>query len=166
MIHGVLMRKDQLPALKALEVLPSLFPMHTFYWGDWYAQIIGPDEAQEIAPIGTALRLGMRPTSHSDAPVALPNLMQVMWATVNRVSRSGKVIGPDERLAPIDALKSITLWSAYQNFEEQSKGSLEPGKLADMVILSENPITIDPMKINTIQVLETVKEGVTVYVRK
>ena len=166
MIHGVLMRKDQLPALKALEVLPSLFPMHTFYWGDWYAQIIGPDEAQEIAPIGTALRLGMRPTSHSDAPVALPNLMQVMWATVNRVSRSGKVIGPDERLAPIDALKSITLWSAYQNFEEQSKGSLEPGKLADMVILSENPIAIDPMKINTIQVLQTIKDGVTVYVRK
>ncbi len=165
MIHGVLMRKDQLPTLKSLQVMPSLFPMHTFYWGDWYGQIIGPEQAQQIAPIGSALRLGMSPTSHSDAPVALPNLMQVMWATVNRVSRSGKVIGPDERLTPIDALKSITLWSALQNFEEKTKGSIEVGKLADFAILDRNPITADPMTINKIQVMETIKEGRSVYRR-
>jgi hypothetical protein len=165
MIHGVLMRKGQLQTLKDLQVMPSLFPMHTFYWGDWYEQIIGAEQAQAIAPIGSALRLGMSPTSHSDAPVALPNLMQVMWATVNRVSRSGKVIGPDERLTPIDALKSITLWSALQNFEEKTKGSIEVGKLADFVILDRNPTTGDPMTINTIRVMETIKEGRSVYRR-
>jgi predicted amidohydrolase YtcJ len=165
MIHGVLMRKDQLPTLKSLQVMPSLFPMHTFYWGDWYGEIIGPERAQQIAPIGSALRLGMFPTSHSDAPVALPNLMQVMWATVNRVSRSGKVIGPDERLTPIDALKAITLWSAMQSFEDATKGSIEVGKLADFAVLDRNPITSDPATINTIKVMETIKEGTSVYKR-
>jgi predicted amidohydrolase YtcJ len=101
LIHGVLMRRDQLDTLKDLQVIASLFPMHTYYWGDLYSETVGPEWAQQIAPIGTALRKGMHVNSHSDSPVALPNLMQVMWATVNRTSRSGKVIGADERLTPI-----------------------------------------------------------------
>jgi len=84
---------------------------------------------------------------------------------VNRVSRSGKVMGPGERLTPLEALKAITLWGAYQHFEEDRKGSIEPGKLADLVVLSDNPLTIDPMTINTIQVLQTIKEGEAVYTR-
>ncbi len=166
LIHGQFLRKDQIPDLRELQIFPSLFPMHTFYWGDWYDQIIGPELAQQISPMRSALNAGMVATSHTDAPVALPNLMQVMWATVNRTSRSGKVMGADERITPIEALKAITLWGAYEHFEEKSKGSLEPGKLADMVILSDNPLTIDPKKINTIVVLETIKEGKTVYKRE
>jgi len=140
--------------------------MHTFYWGDWYDQIIGPELAQQISPIKTALNKGLHVNSHTDAPVALPNLMQVMWATVNRTSRSGKVMGADERLTPEEGLKAITIWPAYEIFEEKTKGSLEPGKLADMVVLSDNPLTIDPAKINTIVVMETIKEGKTVYNRE
>lgn len=166
LIHGQLLRKDQIPVLKELQIFPSLFPMHTFYWGDWYERIIGPAPAQQISPMRSVLDAGMIATSHTDAPVALPNLMQVMWATVNRTSRSGKVMGADQRITPIEALKAITLWGAYEHFEEKSKGSLEPGKLADMVILSDNPLTIDPTKINTIVVLETIKEGKTVYKRE
>jgi len=108
----------------------------------------------------------MHPTSHTDAPVALPNLMQVMSATVNRVSRSGKVMGPDERTTPLEALKAITLWGAEQHFEDKNKGSLEVGKLADLVILDRNPLTIDPMKIKDIKVVEAIKEGKTVYTAK
>jgi len=166
LIHGQFLRKDQIPVLKELQIFPSLFPMHTFYWGDWYEQIIGPELAQQISPMRSVLDAGMIATSHTDAPVALPNLMQVMWATVNRTSRSGKVMGPDERLTPSEALKGITLWGAYEHFEEKTKGSLEPGKLADLVILSDNPLTIDPVKINSIVVLETIKEGRTVYRRE
>ena len=166
LIHGQFLRKDQIPVLKDLQILPSLFPMHTFYWGDWYDQIVGSELAQQISPMRSVLSAGMLATSHTDAPVALPNLMQVMWATVNRTSRSGKVMGADERITSIEALKAITLWGAYEHFEEKSKGSLEPGKLADMVILSDNPLTIDPMKINMIVVLETIKEGKTVFKRK
>jgi predicted amidohydrolase YtcJ len=163
LIHGQFVRQDQLDALNDLQVIPSLFPMHTFYWGDWYDQIIGPELAQQISPMKSAIPRGMQPTSHTDAPVALPNLMQVMWATVNRVSRSGKVMGPDERVTPIEGLKAITLWGARQHFEDETKGSIEVGKLADLVILSENPLKIDPMEINKIRVLETIKEGKSIY---
>ena len=166
LIHGQFVRRgDQLDSLKQLQVITSLFPMHTFYWGDWYDQIIGPELARQISPIRTALDKGLKVTSHTDAPVALPNLMQVMWATVNRTSRSGKVMGADERLTPLEALKAVTIWGAYQFFEEDSKGSIEVGKLADFVILDKNPLTVDPATINQIVVLETIKEGNTVYTR-
>jgi hypothetical protein len=85
---------------------------------------------------------------------------------VNRTSRSGKVMGPGERLTPVEALKAITLWGAYQHFEEKTKGTLEVGKLADMVVLSDNPLTIEPPRINTIQVLKTIKDGRVVYARE
>jgi predicted amidohydrolase YtcJ len=143
-----------------------MFPMHTFYWGDWYTQIVGPEQAAQISPMRSILNTGLHATSHTDAPVALPNLMQVAWATVNRTSRSGEVIGPDERVTPTEAMKMITLWAAEQFGEQDSKGSLEPGKLADMVVLSDNPLTIDPAKINTIVVLETIKDGQSVYRRE
>ena len=165
LIHGQFVTRRQLEALHTLQVIPSLFPMHTFYWGDWYDRIIGPAQAQQISPMRTAIALGMQPTSHSDAPVALPNLLQVMWATVNRTSRSGKVVGPGERTTPLEALKSITLWSAYQHFEDKDKGSIEVGKLADFAVLSANPLAVDPATINTIKVTETIKEGKTVYKR-
>ena len=107
--------------------------------------------------------MGMMPTSHTDAPVALPNLLVVMWATVNRVSRSGVVIGGNERLTPYEALKTFTIWGARQHFEEKNKGSIKEGKLADLVILDQNPLKVDPMKIKDIKVTETIKEGKTVY---
>lgn len=163
LIHGQFIRKDQLDSLKEMKVILSLFPMHTFYWGDWYKIIIGDSLANKISPINTAWKMGMMPTSHTDAPVAFPNLMMVMWATVNRVSRSGIVIGAEERLPPYEALKAITTWSAYQHFEENTKGTLTVGKLGDLVILSDNPLKIDPMKIKDIVVLETIKEGKSIY---
>lgn len=166
LIHGQFVRQDQLDSIQELGVIPSLFPMHTFYWGDWYDQIIGPELAQQISPMRSALDRGMITTSHTDAPVALPNLLQVMHATVNRTSRSGKVMGPQERLTPLEALKAVTLWGAYSHFEEDRKGSIEVGKLADLVILSDNPLTVDPKQINQIRVLETIKEGRTVYREK
>lgn len=165
LIHGQFIRPDQVLKLKPLGVFPSMFPMHTFYWGDWYTQIVGPEQAQRISPMRAILNTGLHATSHSDAPVALPNLMQVAWATVNRTSRSDVVIGPDERVTPLEAMKMITLWGAEQFGEASSKGSLEPGKRADMVILSDNPLTIDPMRLNAVVVLETIKDGRTVFTR-
>lgn len=166
LIHGQFIRPDQVQALKGLGIFPSMFPMHTFYWGDWYKQIVGPEQAAQISPMRSILDTGLHATSHTDAPVALPNLMQVAWATVNRTSRSGDVIGPDERVTPSEAMRMITLWGAEQFGEQDSKGSLELGKRADMVVLSDNPLTIDPMKINTIVVLETIKDGQSVYKRR
>lgn len=166
LIHGQFIRQDQLDACQELKIFPSLFPMHTFYWGDWYEQIIGPELAHQISPMQSVLKRGMMCTSHTDAPVALPNLMQVMGATVNRTSRSGKVIGKEERVTPLEALKMITLWGAHQFLEEKTKGSLEVGKLADLVILDKNPLTVKPDAIKDIKVTETIKEGRTVYTAK
>jgi predicted amidohydrolase YtcJ len=149
-----------------LEMSVSLFPLHTFYWGDWHGQIIGEELAQGISPTRTALDLGLPLTSHTDAPVALPNLMQVVWATVNRTSRTGKVIGPDERLTPLEAMQAVTLWGAQQHFEEDQKGSIVVGKLADLVILSENPLAIEADRLNQVVVLETIKNGETVWRRE
>jgi predicted amidohydrolase YtcJ len=165
LIHGQFIRPDQVQELKSLGIFPSMFPMHTFYWGDWYQQIVGPEQAALISPMRSILNTGLHATSHTDAPVALPNLMQVVWATVNRTSRSGTVIGPDERVTPYEAMKMITLWGAEQFGEQATKGSIEEGKLADLVVLSDNPLSVDPATINQIQVLETIKEGKTVWSR-
>jgi predicted amidohydrolase YtcJ len=163
LIHGQLIRLDQLDSLKKYDLTASLFPMHTYYWGDWYKEIIGQDKAQLISPIKSALKKGIRVTSHTDAPVALPNLMMIMWTTVNRISRSGSIIGPQERLTPYEALKTITIWGAEQFFEEDKKGTLEDGKLADMVILNKNPLKVDPITLKDIKIIETIKEGNTVF---
>jgi predicted amidohydrolase YtcJ len=165
LIHGQFIRPDQVQALKSLGIFPSMFPMHTFYWGDWYKQIVGPEQAAQISPMRSILNTGLHATSHTDAPVALPNLMQVVWATVNRTSRSGTVIGPDERVTPYEAMRMVTIWGAEQFGEQATKGSIKEGKLADLVVLSDNPITMNPATINQVQVLETIKEGKTVWVR-
>ncbi|MEJ2163561.1 MAG: amidohydrolase family protein, partial [Robiginitalea sp.] len=163
LIHGQYIREDQLDAFKELDVNTSLFPLHTFYWGDWHKKIIGDSLGNKISPTRTALNKGLRLTIHTDAPVALPNLMRVVWTAVERTSRSGQIIGESERLTPFEALKAITIWSAYQHFEEERKGSLSPGKLADLVILDQNPLKVAPDTIKDIQVVETIKEGVSVY---
>jgi predicted amidohydrolase YtcJ len=166
MIHGQTLREDQVPKLKALGIFPALFPMHTFYWGDWYVQtVLGPERAANISPTGWMMKSGMRFSSHHDAPVAFPDTMRVLSATMNRVTRSNQVIGPEHRVDPLIALKAMTLWAAYQHFEEATKGSIEVGKLADFAILSDNPLTIEPLKIANIKVIETIKEGQTIFRR-
>lgn len=163
LIHGQYIREDQLDSLKKLDVIASLFPLHTFYWGDWHKEIIGDSLGNNISPTRTALNKGLKLTIHTDAPVALPNLMRMVGISVERKSRSGKVIGEKEKLTPYEALKAITDWSAYQHFEENIKGTIEKNKLADFVILDQNPLDVNEEEIKNILVLETIKEGKTVY---
>lgn len=166
LIHGQYIREDQLDSFKDLDVITSLFPLHTFYWGDWHKEIIGDSLANTISPTRTALNKGLKITIHTDAPVALPNLMRMIGISVDRKSRSGQIIGEKERLTPYEALQAITTWSAYQHFEEHQKGTLEVGKLADMIILDKNPLKASPSEIKEIKVLETIKDGVIVYRRQ
>ena len=166
LIHGQYVREDQLDSFKDLDVIASLFPLHTFYWGDWHKEIIGDSLGNTISPTRTALNKGLKITIHTDAPVALPNLIRMVGISVDRTSRSGQVIGEKEKLTPYEALQSITSWSAYQHFEEDQKGTLQEGKLADMVILDKNPLKISPTEIKEIVVLETIKEGISVYKKK
>ena len=164
LIHGHFEREDQVDSFVRLGVIPSLFPMHTFYWGDWHRDhTVGPGLADNINPTGWYLTRGAMFTSHHDAPVAFPDSMRVLDATVTRRTRTGDILGPNQRV-PVDAaLKAMSLWAAHQIFEEDRKGSIEKGKLADFVILTADPTAVNPETIDQIVVAETIKEGVTVY---
>ncbi|MEJ1161336.1 amidohydrolase [Prosthecomicrobium sp. N25] len=165
LIHGQFLREDQVDSYKRLNVIPSLFPMHTFYWGDWHRDhTVGPALADNISPTGWLVKRGMPFSSHTDAPVAFPDSMRVLSATVTRRSRSGDIIGPAQRVDVITALKAMTIWPAWHHFEDKTKGSLEPGKIADLVILSNDPTAVDPETLADLKVVETIKEGKTIYV--
>jgi predicted amidohydrolase YtcJ len=164
MIHAQTARYDQIDSMKNLGIIPSFFSMHTFYWGDWHRdETLGAERAAKISPAQTAYKKGLLFTEHHDAPVGLPSSIMILHTAVNRTSRTNMVIGESEKLTPYQAMVSITRNSAYQYFEEASKGTIEPGKLADLVVLDKNPMKVAPKDIITIQVLETIKEGNTVY---
>jgi predicted amidohydrolase YtcJ len=164
-IHSQFVRVDQLDKYKAYSITPSLYTEHTFYFGDTHVLNRGKDQAFFESPMRAAIDKGLRPTNHTDFVVAPLDQMFVIWTAVNRISRGGVVIGPDQRVKPIEALKAITINAAYQYREQSSKGSIEPGKLADLVILSGNPLTVPPDEIKDIKVLETIKEGKSIYKR-
>ena len=164
LVHGQFLRKDQVDSYKKLGVFLSLFPMHTYYWGDWHRDhTVGPVSGQNISPTGWARERGMMFGSHHDAPVAFPDSMRILSATVTRRTRSGDILGPDQRVDVMTALKAMTIWPAWQHFEENDKGSIESGKLADFVILSDNPMTVDPDKLAELKVRVTIKEDKVIY---
>jgi len=164
MVHAQTVREDQLDRMRSLGIFPSFFPTHCFYWGDWdVASVLGRERAYRISPARSAARRGMRFSLHNDAPVVPPNILFLIWNAVTRLSRGGEVIGPDQRLTPAEALRAVTLDAAYQHFEEATKGSIEVGKLADMAVLSANPLRVAHAAIKDIVVLATLKEGVLIH---
>ncbi len=164
LVHGQFLRIDQVDALQRLGIFPSLFPMHTFYWGDWHRDhTVGPLHADNISPTGWLVTRGMKFGTHHDAPVAFPDSMRVLDATVTRRTRSGDILGPNQRVDVMTALKAMTIWPAWQHFEENDKGSIKAGKLADFVILSQDPTRVDPETLDQLRVLTTIKEGGVVY---
>ncbi len=162
--HCQTARPDQLARMKQLGVTPSFFNGHVFYWGDRHRDIfLGPERAARISPLASARASGLRFTLHNDTPVTPVDPLLLMWVAVNRLTRNGQTLGPAERISVADALRAVTLDAAWQNFEEARKGSIEPGKFADFVVLDENPLTISPQKIKDIGVLETFVGGESVY---
>ena len=162
-IHAQLTREDQLHKIKQLGLVPSYFAAHPFFWGDWHRRSFGEDRAAFISPVGRTAELGIPFTVHNDAPIVPPDVMRLLWVTVNRKTRSGFVLGPDQRATPMQALHAVTLGAAYQYFEEDTKGSITAGKQADLVILGENPLTVDPDTIKDIPVIETFAKGRSIY---
>ena len=162
-IHAQMARDDQLDRMRALGVIPSFFSLHTYYWGDRHRDLfMGPERAARMSPARSAVDRGMRFTIHCDSPVVPMEPLRLVWSAVNRRSASGAEIGPDQRITPLEALRAVTIDAAYQHFEEHEKGSLEPGKLADLVVLSRSPLE-DPEHIDEIEVLETIVGGRTRY---
>ncbi|HEM45919.1 MAG TPA: amidohydrolase, partial [Alphaproteobacteria bacterium] len=164
-IHAQTARPDQLDRMARLGVIPSFFSLHTFYWGDRHREIfLGPERAARISPAASAHAAVVRFTIHADAPVVPMEPLRLVGSAVNRRTRSGEVLGSAERIAPMQALRAVTIDAAWQHFEEDVKGSIEVGKLADLVILSRSPLD-DPEHIDEIEVVETIIGGKTVYRR-
>jgi predicted amidohydrolase YtcJ len=164
-IHSQFIRRDQLEKYRAWSITPSFFTIHCFYFGDTHVANRGRAQADFISPMKSARQLGMRPANHTDFNVAPLDQVFTIHTAVNRLSRSGQTIGADERVTPLEALEAITIDGARLYGEEAKKGSIEVGKLADLVVLSANPLTVPPASIETIRVEETIKEGKTVWKR-
>lgn len=163
-IHSQVVRRDQLEDMKKIDIQPSFFANHTWYWGDWHREVaLGPKRADFISPQATAWDIGLRPTAHNDSPVVPPDMMRLIWSSVNRRTQSGDILGPLERIPVYRALQQVTINAAWQIHEDADKGSLAPGKRADLVVLDANPLTIAPDKLNTIRVVATIKDGRTIY---
>lgn len=165
-IHSQFVRRDQLEKYVDYKIIPSFFTEHCFYFGETHLRNRGKDQAYFLSPMRTSLEMGIRCVNHTDFNVSPIDQMFVVWSAVTRLSRGGEVIGPDERITPFQSLKAVTLDAAYMYQEEKTKGSLEVGKLADLVILDKNPLTVEPMAIKDIKVLETIKEGKTIFAAK
>ncbi len=166
-VHAQTIREDQLDEAKKYGLMPSFFPIHVMFWGDRHRDIfLGPERAARIDPAQSAIKRDMKFSLHHDAPVAGIGMLPVASAAINRITSSGKLLGPDQRITTYEAFRAITKDAAWQYHEEDRKGTLEKGKLADMVILEENPFTIDPKKIADIAVLETIKEGKPIFTAK
>lgn len=162
-VHSQTAREDQLDLMKELDVIPSFFSLHTHYFADRHHDIfLGPERALRIDPVKSALDRGMKFTIHTDTPVTPISQLDSVWSAVNRISTGGRVIGADQRIPALEAMRAVTSYAAWQSFEENTRGSIEPGKLADFVILSANPLLV-PTEIRNIQVLETIVGGVAVY---
>jgi predicted amidohydrolase YtcJ len=162
-IHSQIMRPDQLDAYAKHGLLPSFFTNHVYYWGDVHYANLGPERAAFISPMASAFKRGIRATNHTDATVTPTDPMFLLWTSVNRVTREGRVLGEAERVTPYQGLQALTVNGAYEYFEEASKGTLEAGKRADFVVLDRNPLKVEPMAIKDIKVAETIKDGRRVY---
>jgi hypothetical protein len=162
-IHAQLMRADQLDRSAELNIVPSFFAAHAFFWGDWHRISFGEYRGNNTSPMGWALERGVNFTIHNDASVVPPHMMRLVSIAVNRKTRSGHILGPHQRLTVMQALHAVTLGGAYQYFEEDTKGSITVGKQADLVILGESPLTADPENLEFIPILETFSRGRSVF---
>lgn len=165
LVHAQMAREDQVARMQQLGVTPSFFSAHTWYWGDRHRDIfLGPERAAVISPARWAQDYGLRFSSHLDTPVTPMLPLQAVWSEVERITYGGDVLGPEQRIGVMEALRTVTIDAAWQVFHEDDRGSLEPGKFADLVVLSGNPLD-DPMSLRDLTVERTIIGGATVYRR-
>lgn len=163
MIHAQLLAPDQMDEVAQLGIIPSFFIAHVHRWGDVHLRNLGGKRAAHLSAAGSALRRGIPFTLHQDTPVQPPDMLHSLWCAVTRRTAGGVTLGEDERIPAADALRAVTANAARQYFEEGQKGTLQPGKAADLVLLDADPLAVPPDRLRDIRVLQTVKDGQTVF---
>lgn len=166
MIHCQTTRNDQLDKMAELNMIASIFVAHVNYWGDIHKKNLGDIRSSRISPAKDAINRDICITFHTDTPVVMPYMFHTVWAAVTRQTRNGQILGADQSIDVWEALKAVTINAAYGYFEENEKGSLKAGKIADMIIVDQNPLTVDTMAIKDIKVLKSIKEGKVLYQRE
>lgn len=163
MIHAQLLGLDQLPDVKKYNIIPSFFISHIYYFGDIHIKNLGMKRAEHISPAGSSLKKNILFTFHQDTPVIEPDMFETIWCAVNRTTRDGKVLGEDEKISVLEAIKTVTINAAYQYGEEEIKGSLKAGKNADFIIVDKNPLKVAKDELRNIKILETIKDGKVIW---
>ena len=165
MIHAQLLGLDQLERVKALGVIPSFFVAHVYHWGEIHVKNFGLDRAGRISPAGGALSLGIPFTFHQDSPVIPPDMLETIWCACVRRTKTGRVLGAEERIPVEAALRAVTQTAALQYGLERELGTLRPGKRADFVLLSGDPLRTPPEELKKLQVERTIRCGRTIWSR-
>ncbi|MQA60967.1 MAG: amidohydrolase family protein [Actinophytocola sp.] len=164
--HCQTVREDQLDLMAAHDMLASFFVKHVYYWGDRHRdRFLGPDRARRINPLASARRRGLRFGLHADTPVTPVPPLEGIWCAVARRTRDGEELGPEQRVDVETALRAYTSEAAYLGFDEGAKGSLEPGKLADIAVLSDDPTAVAPEALRRLTVDATLIDGELVWTR-
>ncbi len=165
LIHCQYVRQDQFDRIKKMDNIGMTFMTpHVYFWGDMHRDLLlGPERAPKINSINSAIERKIPFAIHNDPPVTPPNALHSMWVAVNRLTSYGKLLGPKERITPENALLAYTREAAIVLGIEDRVGTLEPGKYADFVVLSENPLEVDPMNIKEIKIVATVLNGRITY---
>jgi predicted amidohydrolase YtcJ len=164
--HAEMCRLDFLPRLNKLRIIPVVQPAFIHYFGDSFIRDLGNDRLPFIFPLKSMLASGTVVAGSSDRPVTEGNPWIGIWSAVNRITVTGNHISPEERITPAEAIKIYTSHGAYANFAEDFVGTLSPGKFADVVVLDENPLEIDPSELRNIHISRTFVNGQEAYNRE
>lgn len=158
--HYCVSTVDQARQIASLGGNVSTNPYYVYALADNYSQFgLGPERAEYMVRNNSLLKNKIPLSLHSDTTMAPPNPFYLAWCAVNRLTMSGKVVGPEERISVEDALKAITINGAFALCKEKEIGSITPGKIADFTIIEQDPLSIAPEKLKDIAVWGTIFEG-------
>ncbi|MFW6109061.1 MAG: amidohydrolase [archaeon] len=162
-IHCTVITPELVERIKELDILPTIFGPYVYYHGDKLIPAFGEERLERMFAARSFLDAGVKIAAHSDHPCAPYPPLMAIHGLVNRKTKTGKPIGQSQKISVKEALKLYTTHSAYQQLDEDKLGSIEEGKLADMVVLGEDILTVNPEKIKDISIERTIIEGKTVY---
>ena len=161
--HVPMIRDDQLVRAQKLGVQLTFLMAHVKYWGDVIPTLVGDEKGRRWCPVASAKKAGNNFAFHFDGPTSPNKPLETLQTAITRMTVGGKVLGPEERISIDDAIRGYTINAAYQLFMEKEVGSIEVGKFADMIILSDNPRKVSPEKLSKIKVLSTYVGGVEIW---
>lgn len=164
--HAQVVAPEDIPRFKQLGVIPAMQAVHATSDKNMAEKRVGPERIKGAYAWRTFLDSGVVIPNGTDAPVEMVNPFHVLFASVTRQSRDGEPAGgwyPEEKMTREEALKSYTLWAAYAGFEEQIKGSISSGKLADFIVIDRDYMKCPDSEIKDIRVLQTILGGEVVF---